>query len=89
MLVASEQAEIDSLLPATVRMSLSCCQDLVAVQRLDLKSAKSIRRADANSDMPKRDWAQVIDVKTPLSNFHELVPDMARKVSSFKSIWIL
>ncbi|KAJ7310008.1 P-loop containing nucleoside triphosphate hydrolase protein [Mycena albidolilacea] len=27
----------------------------------------------------KRDWAHVIDVNTPLSNFHELVPEMAHK----------
>lgn len=31
----------------------------------------------------KRDWAHVIDVNTPLSNFHELVPEMAHKVIIF------
>jgi hypothetical protein len=33
----------------------------------------------------KRDWAHVIDVNTPLANFHELVPEMAHKVLNFFS----
>lgn len=32
--------------------------------------------------MKKRDWAHVIDVNTPLTKFHELVPEMAHKVST-------
>lgn len=28
----------------------------------------------------KRDWAHVVDVNKPMTNFRELVPDMARQV---------
>lgn len=31
--------------------------------------------------MQKRDWAHVIDVNKPMTNFHELVPEMAHKAN--------
>lgn len=32
----------------------------------------------------KRDWAHVVDVNREIVNFRELVPDMAREVSSVR-----
>ena len=29
----------------------------------------------------KRDWAHVVDTNKPMKNFHELVPEMAHKVT--------
>ncbi|KAJ7292904.1 ATP-dependent RNA helicase [Mycena rebaudengoi] len=55
--------EIDQLLPTT---------------RSHLKPIKNPRRR-MQRIIQKRDWAHVIDVNTPLSNFHELVPEMAHK----------
>ncbi|KAJ6520244.1 ATP-dependent RNA helicase [Mycena sanguinolenta] len=55
--------EIDKLLPTT---------------RSHLKPVKTSRRR-AQRIVQKRDWAHVIDVNTPLTNFHELVPEMAHK----------
>ncbi|KAG6873825.1 hypothetical protein C0995_010437 [Termitomyces sp. Mi166 len=56
-------SEIDELLPMTTT---------------HLKPSKPQRRLK-RANIQKRDWAHVIDVNTPLSNFHELVPDMAHK----------
>ncbi|KAJ7109788.1 antiviral helicase [Mycena epipterygia] len=55
--------EIDELLPTT---------------RSHLKPIKTSRRR-VQPIIQKRDWAHVIDVNTPLTNFHELVPEMAHK----------
>ncbi|KAJ7269314.1 antiviral helicase [Mycena haematopus] len=55
--------EIDKFLPTT---------------RSHLKPVKTSRRR-VQRIVQKRDWAHVIDVNTPLTNFHELVPEMAHK----------
>ncbi|RDB28581.1 hypothetical protein Hypma_015957 [Hypsizygus marmoreus] len=60
---AQGTSEIDELLPTTTT---------------HLKPSKPLRRLK-RTNIQKRDWAQVIDVNTPLSNFHELVPEMAHK----------
>ncbi|KAJ3855058.1 antiviral helicase [Lentinula lateritia] len=44
----------------------------------DLLPTSSLR-PPKRPNVQKRDWAHVIDVRTPFSNFHELVPDMAHK----------
>ncbi|KAJ3905845.1 antiviral helicase [Lentinula edodes] len=62
-LSALETTEIDDLLPTS---------------RSNLNLTKSLRPSK-RSKVQKRDWAHVIDVRTPFSNFHELVPDMAHK----------
>ncbi|KAJ4485612.1 antiviral helicase [Lentinula aciculospora] len=59
----NESAEIDDLLPTS---------------RSNLNPVKSLKRPK-NPNLQKRDWAHVIDVRTPFSNFHELVPDMAHQ----------
>ncbi|GLB35762.1 putative DSHCT [Lyophyllum shimeji] len=56
-------SEIDELLPTTTT---------------HLKPSKP-RRRPKRAAIQKRDWAHVIDVNTPLSNFRELVPEMAHK----------
>ncbi|KAG5639554.1 hypothetical protein H0H81_012225 [Sphagnurus paluster] len=56
-------SEIDELLPTSTS---------------HLKPKKTQRRLK-RANVQKRDWAHVIDVNTPLSNFHELVPEMAHK----------
>ena len=33
--------------------------------------------------MQKREWAHVVDVRKPMTNFRELVPEMAHKVCEF------
>ncbi|KAG7452119.1 antiviral helicase [Guyanagaster necrorhizus] len=62
-LTPGKNEEIDELLPST---------------RSHLRPAKAPKRSRA-AHLQKRDWAHVIDVNTPLRNFHELVPDMAHK----------
>ncbi|KAK7058645.1 Antiviral helicase ski2 [Paramarasmius palmivorus] len=63
VLPTGQGAEIDELLPTT---------------RSHLNPIKSNKRIDRKK-LQKRDWAHVIDVRTPLSNFKELVPNMARE----------
>ncbi|KAF8910025.1 ATP-dependent RNA helicase [Gymnopilus junonius] len=58
-----DQKDVDSLLPTS---------------RSNLKPV-GIKTRMRRSVVQKRDWAHVIDVNTPLSNFHELVPKMAHK----------
>ncbi|KAF7302620.1 ATP-dependent RNA helicase [Mycena chlorophos] len=52
--------------------------DLLPTTRSHLKPVKPASRRPKRI-IQKRDWAHVIDVNTPLSNFHELVPEMAHK----------
>ncbi|THV06548.1 ATP-dependent RNA helicase [Dendrothele bispora CBS 962.96] len=61
--VNANEEEIDSLLPMT---------------RSQLKPVNAQNRVK-RPKIQKRDWAHVIDVRTPLMNFHELVPNMAYK----------
>ncbi|KAG0707535.1 ATP-dependent RNA helicase [Suillus ampliporus] len=55
--------EIDELLPTT---------------RTHLRPSKAPRRTK-KINVVKRDWAHVVDINKPMTNFHELVPDMAHK----------
>ncbi|KAF7784214.1 hypothetical protein Agabi119p4_379 [Agaricus bisporus var. burnettii] len=59
-----QQNEIDTLLPTST---------------VHLKLVKTPQRTTRKADIQKRDWAHVINVNQPLSNFHELVPAMARE----------
>jgi antiviral helicase SKI2 len=47
-----------------------------------LKLTKPVRKL-RRVDIQKRDWAHVIDVNKPFSNFKQLVPEMAHKVIDF------
>jgi len=52
----------------------------VRLQRSHLRppKARGIKRAKVT----KRDWAHEVDINKPMTNFRELVPEMAHKVSS-------
>ncbi|TFK41940.1 ATP-dependent RNA helicase [Crucibulum laeve] len=52
---------------------------LLPTSKSNLKPVKSSHRRSRRTQVQKRDWAHVIDVNTPLVNFHELVPAMAHK----------
>ncbi|KAF9011054.1 antiviral helicase [Cyathus striatus] len=53
--------------------------ELLPASRSHLKPIKSLHRKARVTQVQKKDWAHVIDVNSPLSNFHELVPEMAHK----------
>ncbi len=77
-----ENTDIDELLPTTVRLlctSMLCFN--TPSQRMHLRPVTSASAKSRRTLVQKKDWAHVINVNEPLSNFHELVPDMARKVS--------
>ncbi|KZV82840.1 ATP-dependent RNA helicase [Exidia glandulosa HHB12029] len=56
------QSEIDELLPTS---------------RAYLTAATSTHKPTRRVNVQKRDWAHVIDVRRPMTRFHELVPNMA------------
>ncbi|KAJ7070626.1 antiviral helicase [Mycena amicta] len=68
-----EQAE------APIQSATNGIDDLLPTTRSHLRPVKTSTRRTPKSVVQKRDWAHVIDVNTPLSNFHELVPEMAHK----------
>ncbi|KAI0347991.1 antiviral helicase [Trametopsis cervina] len=53
--------------------------DLLPASRSNLNSGTTEKRGRRNIPTQKRDWAHVVDVNKPMSNFGELVPDMAHK----------
>ncbi|KZT27539.1 antiviral helicase [Neolentinus lepideus HHB14362 ss-1] len=63
---AEHVMEIDDLLPMT-RTTLNPL------------SSSSSRRRIKHAKIEKREWAHVVDVNKPMTNFHELVPEMAHK----------
>ncbi|KAJ4472467.1 antiviral helicase [Lentinula edodes] len=69
---------LDEELHLTLSAQTTEIDDLLPTSRSNLNLAKSLRPSKRSS-VQKRDWAHVIDVRTPFSNFHELVPDMAHK----------
>ncbi|KAE9409256.1 ATP-dependent RNA helicase [Gymnopus androsaceus JB14] len=52
--------------------------ELLPTSRSNLNLVNTHKRSK-RPNIQKRDWAHVIDVRTPLTNFHELVPNMAHK----------
>ncbi|KAI0830808.1 antiviral helicase [Trametes gibbosa] len=53
--------------------------DLLPTSRSHLNPIASARKPLRRAQVQKRDWAHVVDVNKPMSNFYELVPDMAHK----------
>lgn len=51
------------------------------LQRAHLSSISPAQRTIRRGNIQKRDWAHVVDVNKPMVNFHELVPEMAHKVT--------
>lgn len=45
----------------------------------------STQKRPRRANIQKRDWAHVVDINKPMTNFYELVPEMAHKVSLFSS----
>ena len=51
-------------------------------QRSHLNPVPTARRQLRRANVQKRDWAHEVDINKPMTNFHELVPEMAHKVST-------
>ncbi|KAF7302996.1 ATP-dependent RNA helicase [Mycena kentingensis (nom. inval.)] len=76
---AEADAFFDEQLEAPTPTPGNDIDDLLPTTRSHLKPVKAPTRRAPKRIVQKRDWAHVIDVNTPLSNFHELVPEMAHK----------
>lgn len=75
-------SDLDDLLPTTVRhLKHEASTFTESAQRTHLNPMTSIGRRPRRTKIQKRDWAHVIDVKKPMTNFHELVPEMAHKAN--------
>ncbi|TCD65475.1 hypothetical protein EIP91_002593 [Steccherinum ochraceum] len=62
----AEGFDLDHLLPTTASTA-------------NLNTVAGSKRHTRKTNVQKRDWAHVVDVNKPMTNFHELVPDMAHK----------
>ncbi|KIM88714.1 hypothetical protein PILCRDRAFT_2912 [Piloderma croceum F 1598] len=63
---AGKASELDGLLPTT---------------RTHLNPVTSVGRRPRRAKIQKRDWAHVVDINKPMTNFHEVVPVMAHKAN--------
>ncbi|KAK7063867.1 ATP-dependent RNA helicase [Favolaschia claudopus] len=77
-LTADADAFFDEVQETASKSTGNELDDLLPTTRSHLKPVKPPGRRTQRLAQ-KRDWAHVIDVNTPLSNFHELVPEMAHK----------
>jgi antiviral helicase SKI2 len=76
----SGTSDIDNLLPVSVRLVMEyVLHRLTKSQRSNLNPV-SVARPIRRAQIQKRDWAHVVDINKKMTNFHELVPDMAHKV---------
>ena len=84
-ILLDQSNEVDSFLPTSVSAlePTVFIYSVTIVQRAYLKPFQPSKRRGRRPVIQKRDWAHVIDVNTPLANFHELVPEMAHKVFNF------
>ncbi|TBU50014.1 antiviral helicase [Dichomitus squalens] len=64
MPLVNDMTDIDELLPTS---------------RSHLNPVPTARRQLRRANVQKRDWAHEVDVNKPMTNFHELVPEMAHK----------
>ncbi|EPT03462.1 hypothetical protein FOMPIDRAFT_1158982 [Fomitopsis schrenkii] len=53
--------------------------DLLPTTRSHLNAIKPVRKPARRTNIQKRDWAHEVDINKPMTNFHELVPEMAHK----------
>ena len=53
-----------------------------ALQRSHLNAIKPVRKPARRTNIQKREWAHEVDINKPMTNFHELVPEMAHKVGN-------
>ncbi|KAH7922845.1 ATP-dependent RNA helicase [Leucogyrophana mollusca] len=68
--------ERDAIIPPVG--NLTEVDDLLPATRMHLRPAKATRRT-RRTNITKRDWAHVVDINKPMTNFRELVPEMAHK----------
>ncbi|KAH7886164.1 ATP-dependent RNA helicase [Phlebopus sp. FC_14] len=73
--VPTAEAEQEFFLPNSGEITE--VDDLLPKTRAHLRPEKARRTKRAN--VIKRDWAHEVDVNKPMTNFHELVPEMAHK----------
>ncbi|KAL0951772.1 hypothetical protein HGRIS_008443 [Hohenbuehelia grisea] len=62
----------------TLADSYNEIDDLLPTSRTQLKPTRKARPS-RKANLQKRDWAHVVDINKPMTNFHELVPEMAHK----------
>lgn len=53
--------------------------DLLPTNRTHLNTIKTAHKPIRRTNIQKRDWAHEVDINRPMTNFHELVPEMAHK----------
>ncbi|KAH9929726.1 antiviral helicase [Fomitopsis serialis] len=53
--------------------------DLLPTTRSHLNAIKPARKPVRRANIQKREWAHEVDINKPMTNFHELVPEMAHK----------
>ncbi|KAI0639904.1 antiviral helicase [Trametes polyzona] len=60
-------------------VGVSDVDEFLPTSRSHLNPINTTRKPLRRAQVQKRDWAHVVDVNKPMTNFHELVPDMAHK----------
>lgn len=55
---------------------------MLILQRDRLQPVTAVQRPLRHPTVQKRDWAHVVDINKPMTNFNDLVPEMAHKVLS-------
>ena len=70
--------------PQCVHTPVPCGSGLTpsALQRSHLNAIKPVRKPARRTNIQKREWAHEVDINKPMTNFHELVPEMAHKVGN-------
>ncbi|KAL5534027.1 hypothetical protein ACEPAG_487 [Sanghuangporus baumii] len=53
--------------------------ELLPTSRSQLRPVIPVSKRMRRMAVQKREWAHVVDIKKPMTNFHELVPEMAHK----------
>ncbi|KAH9920208.1 antiviral helicase [Epithele typhae] len=53
--------------------------ELLPTSRSQLNPVRTTRRQLRRANVQKRDWAHEVDINKPMTNFHELVPEMAHE----------
>ncbi|KAH9950987.1 antiviral helicase, partial [Amylocystis lapponica] len=67
----------DARLIASSTNGASDIDDLLPTSRSHLSALTTAHRPARRTNIQKRDWAHEVDINKPMTNFHELVPEMA------------
>ncbi|KZT72960.1 ATP-dependent RNA helicase [Daedalea quercina L-15889] len=76
---AAPHANGDAELNGGVPGGPSDIDDLLPTTRSQLNAIKPVRKPARRTNIQKREWAHEVDINKPMTNFHELVPEMAHK----------